>query len=1020
MAIEFTVDHNDEVANDAGIEPLIGWVTATVETRPGNYRVRDLGGPTPRALKLEPRKGYLAADGHMYKDQTLDDEFRLVANDPVFNLRELTYRFDFDLTTLAGVPVSIPFCRGPAPSSDTTLHLARLMNDLDQPVFEVRTKGYAEDILDARATGIASIKAATPAEGREAIEFDERYKALRTVIDLRNDFPEVRAGNWNRFGGVSITNGSRNITGATQLTSADEGKIALLLIDAPTQQWWMTSIEHVGSNGNATLTDNAPATRSNIEMDYGFDSGSAVNDAMAEISASVDGPVAVTTGGAGYRSEQFVIPYNVRQFGLPWARSRVAQLASVSERTTFAQLPGAEKDFIVFDDAGGNAGWLAFNGLCDVALWGPEKTVDGMTDATTGHGVAFARSDGTPLIVADGFRLERVVANNFPGSGFRAYGGIPFYVNECKAYYNGRFGFEFEGGAANAVHITNFSGDWSNLGLIGFKGLNTSSTVFISGVKSEGTISSDDAVLGLRSGPGYQSRCLVFDNCSDTKVLINGVSHIRVNRVDTAPGPAITVTGGSRPKISYNAVYCRIIGDEIGSIADAVTLRDEVTNLDVPRTVNSGFFPALYSATFDAPLVTGIGAVGKDASLALYNTTDRVTDYDRVRAYWSSNVLRIASEKGGTGSLRDIVFDVATTTLTLSGRGLEVARDTNTNTSLLALSGVRSASSIVQAEISLTPTINQTGTAGYTCLLVNPTESATGSGVKLLADLQVGGTSKFKVDSTGATTTATSSTVPTIYGSASSGGSLQLHSTSHATKGFIYLGSSSGYDGANKRLGIGTQAPTHTLTLDSTATGLALYNTADQTTNYERLRQYWSSNVATIATESLGTGTLRNLALGVITGGGFRGLTVSASASSSGRLQLAESTSAANVAAAGVTGSFTASSGVNVGLAVGATLAQTSTAGYTALQVNATETSTGSGTKRLIDAQVGGTSKFSVDNAGKVSVSGTAATISSGTGTPESVVTAPVGSMFLRTDGGATTTVYVKESGSGNTGWVAK
>lgn len=43
-----------------------------------------------------------------------------------------------------------------------------------------------------------------------------------------------------------------------------------------------------------------------------------------------------------------------------------------------------------------------------------------------------------------------------------------------------------------------------------------------------------------------------------------------------------------------------------------------------------------------------------------------------------------------------------------------------------------------------------------------------------------------------------------------------------------------------------------------------------------------------------------------------------------------------------------------------------------------------------------------------------------GNGSPETVVTAPVGSLFLRTDGGASTTLYVKESGTGNTGWIAK
>jgi hypothetical protein len=47
-------------------------------------------------------------------------------------------------------------------------------------------------------------------------------------------------------------------------------------------------------------------------------------------------------------------------------------------------------------------------------------------------------------------------------------------------------------------------------------------------------------------------------------------------------------------------------------------------------------------------------------------------------------------------------------------------------------------------------------------------------------------------------------------------------------------------------------------------------------------------------------------------------------------------------------------------------------------------------------------------------------TITTGAGTPEAVVTASRGSIFLRNDGGAGTTLYVKESGTGNTGWVAK
>lgn len=44
----------------------------------------------------------------------------------------------------------------------------------------------------------------------------------------------------------------------------------------------------------------------------------------------------------------------------------------------------------------------------------------------------------------------------------------------------------------------------------------------------------------------------------------------------------------------------------------------------------------------------------------------------------------------------------------------------------------------------------------------------------------------------------------------------------------------------------------------------------------------------------------------------------------------------------------------------------------------------------------------------------------SGAGSPEGAVTAPVGSIYTRTDGGVGTTLYVKETGTGNTGWAAK
>lgn len=60
--------------------------------------------------------------------------------------------------------------------------------------------------------------------------------------------------------------------------------------------------------------------------------------------------------------------------------------------------------------------------------------------------------------------------------------------------------------------------------------------------------------------------------------------------------------------------------------------------------------------------------------------------------------------------------------------------------------------------------------------------------------------------------------------------------------------------------------------------------------------------------------------------------------------------------------------------------------------------------------------RFDPRNPASTSIDG----IYSGAGSPEGVVTASVGSIYGRTDGGAGTTLYVKESGTGSTGWVAK
>jgi hypothetical protein len=47
-------------------------------------------------------------------------------------------------------------------------------------------------------------------------------------------------------------------------------------------------------------------------------------------------------------------------------------------------------------------------------------------------------------------------------------------------------------------------------------------------------------------------------------------------------------------------------------------------------------------------------------------------------------------------------------------------------------------------------------------------------------------------------------------------------------------------------------------------------------------------------------------------------------------------------------------------------------------------------------------------------------TLEIGTASPEGIITANPGSLYLNSSGGENTTLYVKETGTGNIGWIAK
>ncbi len=92
--------------------------------------------------------------------------------------------------------------------------------------------------------------------------------------------------------------------------------------------------------------------------------------------------------------------------------------------------------------------------------------------------------------------------------------------------------------------------------------------------------------------------------------------------------------------------------------------------------------------------------------------------------------------------------------------------------------------------------------------------------------------------------------------------------------------------------------------------------------------------------------------------------------------------------------------------------------GRSTIVENCNGTITGSGGEYTIE--IGGSNQLSTTSFSGIGMKVNSTIWTSGAGSPEGVVTAIIGSLYTRLNGGAGTTLYVKESGTGNTGWVAK
>ena len=196
----------------------------------------------------------------------------------------------------------------------------------------------------------------------------------------------------------------------------------------------------------------------------------------------------------------------------------------------------------------------------------------------------------------------------------------------------------------------------------------------------------------------------------------------------------------------------------------------------------------------------------------------------------------------------------------------------------------------------------------------------------------------------------------------------------------LFIGGTATFSGS---IGIGTNTPTHTITLGSTSTGISYYNTSDQTTNYERARINWDSNTFQIGANFGGTGVGRTMRVysEAVSGGVQRQFDINSSINNIGNSHFTFNNNGTSQQGSTISiqGSYSgAGSTQQLSFSVIPTVNQTSNASYKAIWVSPYLQSVGTGNNLLLDlgtnSAVGGTgthtSVFNVDTSGNTLLAG--------------------------------------------------
>jgi hypothetical protein len=500
-------------AADGGPEvasPMAGHTGYFVSNIPAGVPIGVDGG-----LLYIPRRGFIIGnDGAFYErlpDGSTSDTagLNLTADDPAFELgRPLQWQYVPDEFAIGGDLIELlPFWfDAREPGWTGSLDELTPVPGVEQPGGTRGLRGFTPWFEPIAATDPALFQAHDPnGPVGPQIQLHLKYDP-RGPIDLSERYPAIKMGRWQATLGAEYATGQTWLkNNVTPFTTADIGKVVVVHEPhvGPEFTRFMATILNVGTDGTAELDAAAPTSATNERVYWGSDITTALNTALAEIAADATGPREVYLPGA-YRATQVVIPSLLTLRGAGWGSYSTDGIGDWTQiqGSFLKQLPGAEKDFVVFNELASIGGqkWLGPVGLTGITLEGPETNVIGHTP-TVGSGLAMRNPAGDALVAQDGCQFDWVQAIRFPGNGFDIpAGAVPLTLSNCRAFYNNLYGFDYNAAFTSntqMLHLLNPTADGNTLGMARFRNAGPYGPIAITSAKAEAVADSMKLITPL-------------------------------------------------------------------------------------------------------------------------------------------------------------------------------------------------------------------------------------------------------------------------------------------------------------------------------------------------------------------------------------------------------------------------------------------------------------------------------------------------------------------------------------------